>query len=128
MIHESANIYASATIGEGTKVGAFAEIGNKVKIGKNCSIGFGVFIPENVIIEDAVFIGPGTIFTNDKYAPSRGKWRNEPPTIVKSGATIGANSTILPSLTIGENSRIGAGSVVTKNVSKNSIVFGNPAK
>lgn len=128
MIHESANIYKSATIGEGTKVGAFAEIGNKVRIGKNCSIGFGVFIPENVIIEDAVFIGPGTVFTNDKYAPSRGKWRNEPPTIVKSGATIGANSTILPSLTIGENSRIGAGSVVTKNVSKNSIVFGNPAK
>ena len=92
MIHESANIYESAIIGEGTKVGAFAEIGNKVKIGKNCSIGFGVFIPENVIVEDAVFIGPGTVFTNDKYAPSKGKWRNEPPTIVKSGVTIGANS------------------------------------
>ena len=84
MIHKTANIYDSAIIGEGTKIGAFAEIGNKVKIGKNCSIGFGVFIPENVIIEDNVFIGPSAVFTNDKYAPSKGKWRSEPPTICKN--------------------------------------------
>ena len=128
MIHESANIYKSATIGEGTKVGAFAEIGNKVRIGKNCSIGFGVFIPENVIIEDAVFIGPGTVFTNDKYAPSRGKWRNEPPTIVKSGATIGANSTILPNVIVGKGSIIAAGCVVTKSTEPYSINAGVPNK
>ena len=96
MIHESANVYDSATIGDGTKVGAFAEIGRDVRIGKNCSIGCGVFIPENVIVEDNVFIGPHAVFTNDKYAPSQGKWREEPPTVVGSGASIGANSTILP--------------------------------
>ena len=128
MIHKTANIYNSAIIGEGTKIGAFAEIGNKVKIGKNCSIGFGVFIPENVIIEDNVFIGPSAVFTNDKYAPSKGKWRSEPPTIVQEGVSIGANSTILPNLCIGKNAKIGAGSVVTKHVPANKTVFGNPAK
>ena len=128
MIHETANIYESAIIGEGTKIGAFAEIGNKVKIGKNCSIGYGVFIPENVIIEDNVFIGPHTVFTNDKNPPSNGKWREEPPTIVKEGATIGANSTILPNITLGNNCKIGAGSVVTKNIPNNEIWMGVPAK
>ena len=128
MIHKTANIYNSAIIGEGTKIGAFAEIGNKVKIGKNCSIGVGVFIPENVIIEDNVFIGPSAVFTNDKYAPSKGKWRSEPPTIVQEGVSIGANSTILPNLCIGKNAKIGAGSVVTKHVPANKTVFGNPAK
>tara|TARA_R110001592_G_scaffold298402_3_gene569193 strand:+ start:605 stop:997 length:393 start_codon:yes stop_codon:yes gene_type:complete len=128
MIHNTANIYESAFIGEGTKIGAFSEIGNKVKIGKNCSIGYGVFIPENVEIKDNVFIGPGTVFTNDKYAPSRGKWREEPPTIVMSGVSIGANSTILPNLIIHRDAKIGAGSVVTKHVGVNKTVAGNPAR
>lgn len=128
MIHETANIYSSANVDKTSKVGAFAEIGHNVTIGKNCSVGFGAFIPENVKVGDNVFIGPGVVFTNDKYAPSKGKWRNDPPTIVKNGVTIGANSTILPSIVLGENSRVGAGSVVTKNVDKNSTVYGNPAK
>jgi len=128
VIHETANIYSSANVDKTSKVGAFAEIGHNVTIGKNCSVGFGAFIPENVKVGDNVFIGPGVVFTNDKYAPSKGKWRNDPPTIVKNGVTIGANSTILPSIVLGENSRVGAGSVVTKNVDKNSTVYGNPAK
>jgi len=128
MIHDTANIYDSAKIGKGTKIGAFSEIGKDVIIGENCSIGCGVFIPENVIIEDNVFIGPHTVFTNDKYAPSGGKWRNEPPTVVKEGTSVGANSTILPNLQIGKNAKIGAGSVVTKNVLTNDIVVGNPAR
>ena len=128
MIHNTANIYDSAIIGKGTKVGAFAEIGHGVEIGENCSIGFGVFIPENVKIKDNVFIGPGAVFTNDKYAPSKGKWRDEPPTIVGDGASVGANSTILPNLIIGHKAVIGAGSVVTKNIEPNTTVYGNPAK
>ena len=65
---------------------------------------------------------------SDKYAPSKGKWREDPPTIVKSYATIGANCTILPNITIGKNSRTGAGSVVTKDIPDDRIAFGNPAK
>ena len=128
MIHSTANIYETALIGDGTKVGAFAEIGNKVKIGKNCSIGFGVFIPENVIVKDNVFIGPSAVFTNDKYAPSKGKWRDMEPTIVMDGVSIGANSTILPNLTIGKNAKIGANAVVTKDVPENAVMVGIPAK
>jgi acetyltransferase-like isoleucine patch superfamily enzyme len=128
MIHDTANIYDTAVIGEGTKVGAFAEIGKDVIIGKNCSIGCGAFIPENVIIRDNVFIGPHVVFTNDKYAPSNGAWRDNPPTVVAEGVSIGANATILPNLTIERESSVGAGSVVTKNVREKSTVVGNPAR
>ena len=84
--------------------------------------------PENVVIQDNVFIGPGAIFTNDKYAPSKGKWRDEPPTTICNNVSIGAGSVILPNLTIGENAKIGAGSVVTRDVYRDAIVIGNPAK
>ena len=128
MLHDKANIYESAVIGEGTKVGAFAEIGRNVVIGKNCSIGCGAFIPENVVITDNVLIGPHVVFTNDKHAPSNGAWRDEPPTIVEDGVSIGANATILPNLTIASGSKVGAGSVVTKSVPENTVVAGNPAR
>jgi len=128
MINEMANVYGSAKIGEGTRVGAFAEIGYNVQIGKNCSISCGVFIPENVFIGNNVFIGPHTVFTNDKNPPSKGAWRDDPPTVVADNVSIGANSTILPSICIGEGARIGAGSVVTKDVAPGVLVFGNPAK
>jgi len=127
-LHKMSNVYKSAKIGDGSKVGAFAEIGKNVSIGKDVSIGCAAFIPENVIIEDDVFVGPHVVFTNDKYAPSNGAWRSLSPTIVRSGASIGANATILPNLNIGENSKIGAGAVVTGDVPPGAIMVGNPAR
>jgi len=127
-IHKSCNIYDSAKIGEGTRVGAFVEIGHNVVIGKNCRIGCGSFIPENVIIKDNVFIGPHTVFTNDKFPPSHGAWRDHEPTVVEQGASIGANSTILPNINLGTNCKVGAGSVVTKSVPADVLVYGSPAR
>ena len=127
-ISEKANVYKSAIIGKNVSIGAFAEIGHEVIIGDNVKIGCGVFIPENVVVEDNVFIGPHAVFTNDKNPPSHGKWREEEPTIVQKGVSIGANSTILPNLTLGENCKIGAGSVVTKDVKSNTLVYGVPAR
>ena len=128
MISDKANVFESAKLGRNVKVGAYAEVGRDVVVGDNTNISAGVFIPENVIIEDNVFIGPHAVFTNDKNPPSFGEWRKKEPTIVKSGASIGANSTILPNLVIGKNSVVGAGSVVTKNVPGGVTVVGNPAR
>jgi len=128
VISDKANVFESAKLGENVKVGAYAEIGRDVVVGDNTNISAGVFIPENVVLEDNVFVGPHAVFTNDKNPPSFGEWRKEKPTIVKSGASIGANSTILPSLTIGKGSVVGAGSVVTKNVPDGVTVIGNPAR
>ena len=128
MISDKSNVFVSAKLGKNVKVGAYSEIGKNVVIGNNTNISAGVFIPENVIIEDNEFIGPHSVFTNDKNPPSFGKWKNENPTIIKSGASIGANSTILPNITIGLNSVVGAGSVVTKDVPDGVTVVGNPAR
>lgn len=119
------NIYPEAKIGKGTRIGSYVEIRNDVKIGKNCVIGPYVFVPEGITIEDNCFIGPKVCFANDKYPPSGGNWSK---TLVKKGARIGANATILPGVIIGENSLIGAGAVVVHNVEANSTVIGNPAK
>ena len=128
MISDKANVFDSAQLGKNVKVGAYAEVGRDVVVGDNTNISAGVFIPENVIIEDNVFVGPHAVFTNDKNPPSFGEWRKEEPTIIKSGASIGANSTILPNLTIGKNSVVGAGAVVTKNVPDGVTVVGSPAR
>ena len=128
MISDKANVFDSAQLGKNVKVGAYAEVGRDVVVGDNTNISAGVFIPENVIIEDNVFVGPHAVFTNDKNPPSFGEWRKEEPNIIKSGASIGANSTILPNLTIGKNSVVGAGAVVTKNVPDGVTVVGSPAR
>lgn len=127
-IHESANIYKTASIGDDCSIGAFVEIGHNVKIGDRCKIGCGAFIPENVIIGDDVFIGPHVVFTNDKNAPSNGKWRQDPPTVVESNVSIGANSTILPSLTLVSGTVIGAGATMTKSASDPGTYIGSPAR
>lgn len=120
------NIYGNCIIGEECNIGAFAEIGPGVVIGKRCRIGAHCFIPEGVTIEDDVFVGPGTIFTNDRYPPSgKENWR---PILIKTKASIGAGSVILPGVEIGEGAMIGAGTVVTKNIPAGYRVVGNPCR
>lgn len=132
---ELVNLYG-CEIGGNTKIASFVEIQKNVKIGKNCKIEAFAFIPEGVTLEDEVFVGPHACFTNDKLPRATNKdgtlrtekdWKMT-KTLVKKKASIGANATIICGITIGENSIVGAGSVVTKDVPPNSIVAGNSAK
>ena len=124
------------SIDDGSTIGAFVEIQKGVVIGKNCKISSHSFLCKGVHIEDNVFIGHGVMFTNDIFpraTNSDGTLQTEADwkvieTYVKKGASIGSNATILCGITIGENALIGAGAVVTKDVSANTIVAGNPAR
>jgi len=129
------NLYGCA-IGDGTKIGAFVEIQKNAKIGKNCKISSHTFICEGVTVEDNVFVGHGVVFINDTYPrattatgelQTEKNWKVE-PTLVKKGASVGSGATILANLVIGENTLVGAGSVVTHDVPDNAIVAGNPAR
>jgi acetyltransferase-like isoleucine patch superfamily enzyme len=124
-IWEPSNVYDSAILGEGVSVGAFAEIGPNVKIGDRTRVGKGCFIPEGVTVQEDCFIAPHVCFTNDLYPPS-GK-ENWKPTLVKKGASIGANATIICGVTIGEHAFVAAGAVVTKDVPDGEMCMGVPA-
>jgi acetyltransferase-like isoleucine patch superfamily enzyme len=126
LIWEPCNIYPSAIIGEDVNIGAFTEIGPNVVIGDGVRIGAMCFIPEGVTIEADAWIGPRCTFTNDKYPPS-GKENWKPIRVCKE-ASIGAAVTILPGVTVGEGAKIGAGSVVTKDVPNDEKWCGVPAK
>jgi acetyltransferase-like isoleucine patch superfamily enzyme len=124
------------SIDDNSKIGAFVEIQKGATIGKNCKISSHSFICEGVHIEDNVFIGHGVMFTNDLFpratnpdgsAQTEADWKVI-ETIVKKGASIGSNATILCGITIGENALVGAGSVVTRDVAPNTVVAGVPAK
>ncbi|MFX1536175.1 MAG: acyltransferase, partial [Promethearchaeota archaeon] len=98
------------------------------KIGKNCSLQSHVYIPRGIILEDNVFVGPCAMFTNDKFPKVNSQdWRII-ETIVRKGASIGGNATVLPGIEIGEGALVGAGAVVTKNVEPFAVVVGNPAR
>ena len=146
MIHSTAVIDKGATILEGTQIWHWTHVSSSAKIGKNCSIGqscfFGnnsiignnvkiqnnVSVFDNVIIEDDAFIGPSVVFTNVVNPRSFISRKKEyKKTIIKKGSSIGANSTIICGKIIGEYAFIGAGSVVTKNISNFSLTYGVPA-
>ncbi len=129
------NLYG-CSIDDNTKIGVFVEIQKNAVIGKNCKVQSHTFICEGVTIEDNVFIGHGVTFVNDKYPRAvngNGSLQTEEdwtvaPTLVKKGASIGSGATILCNVTIGENASVGSGSVVTKDVPRETIVAGNPAR
>ncbi|MBQ4407075.1 MAG: N-acetyltransferase [Bacteroidales bacterium] len=121
-------IFPKAEIGNNCNICANVLVENEVKIGNNVTIKSGVQIWDGVTIEDNVFIGPNVTFTNDLFPRSKNpNWKLK-QTIVKKGASIGANATILCGITIGENVMIGAGSVVTKSIPDGEVWYGNPAK
>lgn len=143
-IHERA-LCESEHIGSGTRIWAFAHVLPGARIGDDCNICDGVFVEDEVVlgdrvtvkcgvqlwngitIEDDAFIGPNATFTNDLFPRSR-RWIESAQTIVRAGASIGANATILPGIEIGRGAMVGAGAVVTRSVPPHAIVVGNPAR
>jgi UDP-2-acetamido-3-amino-2,3-dideoxy-glucuronate N-acetyltransferase len=146
-VHQTAVIDTGCTIGDGTKVWHFSHIMPNSTLGKNCNIGQNVVVSPQVVLgnnvkvqnnvsiytgvicEDDVFLGPSMVFTNVINPRSAIIRKDEyKTTLVKKGASIGANATIICGVTIGEFALIGAGSVITKDVKPYELVYGNPAK
>ena len=153
-IHPSADVAATASIGSGTSIWNGAQVRDGAHIGSECVIGKNVYIDAGVVIgdrvkiqnnvsayhgvtvEDGVFIGPHVCFTNDKVpravnpdgSPKTDADWEVSPTLVRAGAALGANSTILPGVTIGRWAMVGSGSVVTRDLADYELVVGNPAR
>ncbi len=146
-VHESSYIDEPCEIGAGTKIWHFSHVMKESKIGENCNIGQNVVISPHVVIgrnvkiqnnvsvytgcilEDDVFCGPSMVFTNVVNPRSHVSRRDEyKQTLVRRGASLGANSTIVCGITIGRYAFIGAGSVVTRDVPDFALIYGNPAR
>ena len=145
--HPTAIISPRAKIGQDTKIWAFAQVREGAVIGKKCVIGNGVYVDvgvrigdrvnihnkallyRNLVVEDDVFIGPAVCFINDPE-PRANRTRNLKgrQSLVKKGASIGANVSILSEITIGRQAMVGAGSLVSKNVPDHALVYGAPAR
>ncbi len=119
-------IREGTTIGSGTLVGSGVIIEDDCSIGSSVSIQSSVYIPTGCVIEDGVFLGPRSVLTNDKYMGRSENWLE--PVTVRRGARIGANSVILPRVTIGKDAVVGSGAVVTRDVEDYAVVVGNPAR
>ena len=145
-LHPTANVSPDAIIGEGSKIWINVQVREQAKIGKNCILSKDVYIDETVCVGDNckiqnsvsvykgvtigkdVFIGPNASFTNDKVPRAfNANWKVT-PTMIKKGASIGANATIVCGVVIGEYAMVAAGSVVTKDVQPYALVVGNPAR
>ena len=148
-VHESSYIDEKVVIGEGTKIWHFSHVSKNAEIGEKCNFGQNVFIGsgvkignyvkiqnnvsvyEGVILEDYVFCGPSMVFTNvrtPRCEYPRNTVNDYADTIIKRGASIGANATIVCGITLGKNAFVGAGAVVTKDVPDYAMVYGNPAQ
>ncbi|ELV3373842.1 MULTISPECIES: acyltransferase [Enterobacter cloacae complex] len=127
-IWQYAVILQGAVIGKECNICAHTFIENDVKIGDRVTVKSGVFLWDGITVEEDVFIGPCVTFTNDKHPRSKKYPEKFLRTTLKKGASIGANATILPGITIGEGAMVGAGAVVTKDVPAYATVVGNPAR
>jgi UDP-2-acetamido-3-amino-2,3-dideoxy-glucuronate N-acetyltransferase len=134
-IYGFVNLYG-CRVGDETRIGTFVEIQKGVVIGARCKISSHTFICEGVHVEDEVFVGHGVMFINDRVPratradgtpQTEADWKLE-PTVVRRGASIGSNATILCGVEIGERAMVGAGAVVTKSVPAGAVVAGNPAR
>lgn len=145
MIHPLSDVQ-SKSIGKGTRIWQYVVILPEAKVGKDCNICNNVFIEnkvaigdrvtiksgvqlwDGVTVEDDVFIGPNVTFTNDKFPRSKQYLESYEKSLIRKGASIGANATILPGVSVGMNAMVGAGAVVTQDVPPRAIVVGNPAR
>jgi acetyltransferase-like isoleucine patch superfamily enzyme len=145
-VHPSADVEDGAQVGAGTKVWHLAHIRSSATVGDDCVIGRNVYVDANAVvgsrvkiqnnvsvyqgvtIEDDVFVGPCAVFTNDLRPRAHNTDWKITPTLVRRGASIGANATLVCGIEVGEHAMIAAGSVVTKNVEPYQLVAGNPAR